>query len=273
MLYELLTIGALLVVSRAALLAVGWLGAWSGCGPEMSRKMLHVAMGAILCPLPWLFDRPGPVLVLCAAYVGLLVARRYLAALDNHVGPVIDGVGRKSVGEFLFPITVATVFVVAAGDRVAYLAPVLILTFADAAAAVVGRRYGMCRYSTPGGCKSLEGSLAFAAVAFACTHLTLLLVGTSGRVESVLIAIIVALALTVVEAVTLGGWDNLLVPLGAWGMLRVLGGLPPGKLAVGAAIAMGAVLVLVVGYAMVGAPAGTREYRTVSGVTRLSRRL
>jgi phytol kinase len=253
---DVLVIVVLLGVSRVALWGVCWFDARAGCGPELSRKLLHVAMGAVLCPLPWLFDRPGPVVALCAVYVGLLIARRYLAALDNHVGPVIDGVGRRSVGEFLFPVAVAVVFVLAGGDRAAYLAPILILTFADAAAAVVGRRYGMCRYATPGGCKSLEGSLAFAAVAFACTHLTLLLVGTTGRAESVLLAIVVALVLTVVEAVTLGGWDNLLVPVGAWGLLKVLGGLPAGSLAVGAAAAMGAVLVLVVAYAVLAGPVG-----------------
>lgn len=273
--YDVFIIGALLAVSRAALWTVARLGEWSRCGPELSRKMLHVAMGLIVCPLPWLFQRPGAGVALCAIYVGLLIARRHLAALDNHVGPVIDGVGRKSVGEFMFPIAVAVVLVLAGGDRTAYLAPVLILTFADAAAAVVGRRYGMCRYATPGGCKSLEGSLAFAAVAFACTHLTLLLVGTTGRVESVLLAIIVALALTVVEALTLGGWDNLLVPVAAWGMLRVLGTLPAATLAVGAAVAMGAVLMLVVGYALAGMSAipEAGEYRTASGPTRLPRRL
>src|SRR4051812_9047802 len=187
MLRDVMLIVGILCASRAALWVVCWWDRHGAGAAELSRKLLHVAMGLILCPLPWLFARPGPVLVLCAIYVGLLVARRFLVALDNHVGDVIDGVGRRSVGEFLFPITVGLVFVLAGGDRVAYLAPIAVLTLADAAAAVVGRRYGMCRYSTPGGCKSLEGSLAFATVAFACVHLTLLLAGEAGRTECVLV--------------------------------------------------------------------------------------
>jgi phytol kinase len=177
-----------------------------------------------------------------------LIARRFLAALDNHVGGVIDGVGRRSVGEFLFPISVAVVFTLSRGDRVGYLAPILVLTLADAAAAVVGRRYGMCRYATPGGCKSLEGSLAFAAVAFASTHLTLLLAGNTGRVESVLLALVVALVLTLVEALVTGGWDNLLVPLGAWGMLKLLAESGAGSLSLLLAGAVVAVLALVATY-------------------------
>jgi phytol kinase len=220
MLHDLLIVGTLLCVSRAALWGVSWFDRRGAGAAELSRKLLHVAMGLILCPLPWLFDRAWPVIVLCAVYVGLLIARRFLVALDNHVAPVIDGVGRRSVGEFLFPIAVAVVFVLSGGDRAAYLAAILVLTLADAAAAVVGRHYGTWRFTTPGGSKSLEGSAAFAIVAFASVHLTFLLLGSAGRVETVLLALAVALTLTGIEAVVTGGWDNLLVPVGACLMIK-----------------------------------------------------
>jgi phytol kinase len=229
---------------------------------EFSRKLLHVAMGLILCPLPWLFDHFWPVALLSATYIALLIARRYLVALDNHVAGVIDGVGRKSVGEFLFPVTVALLFFLAGHDRAVYLAPMLVLSLADAAAAVIGRRYGMCPYPAPGGCKSLEGSLAFAITAFASTHLTLLLIGTTGRVESVLLAVIISLSLTVVEAFVTGGWDNLLVPLGAWGILKVLADVSAGSLALVAAGAMLVVIALVLAYSTVPGFSAGRETET-----------
>jgi phytol kinase len=189
------------------------------------------------------------VVALCAVYVGLLAGRRYLVALDNHVSGVLDGVGRKSLGEFLFPITVAGLFVAAQGDRAAYLIPLLVLTFADAAAAVVGRRYGTVRYPTPGGCKSLEGSLAFAVVTFAAVHLPLLLLGrVAGAWESVLVAVVMALVLAVVEAMATGGWDNFLVPAGALVMLRELAGAGVPPLAVMAGVAGIAVLGLIAVY-------------------------
>src|SRR3954462_11812195 len=86
----------ILAASRAAL--------WGVCRfercatPETARKALHVGMGIVLCPLPWLFDSAAPVLALCAIYVGLLILRRYLVALDNHVSGILDGVGRRSLG-------------------------------------------------------------------------------------------------------------------------------------------------------------------------------
>jgi len=247
---DLTVIVIILAASRVALWCVNQFDRRTAT-PELSRKLLHIAMGLILCPLPWLFDRVGPVYVLSATYIGLLIARRYLAALDNHVAGVIDGVGRKSVGEFLFPITVALLFTFAYREPVTYLAPMLILTLADAAAAVIGRRYGMCPYPTPGGCKSLEGSLAFAITAFASTHLTLLLLGSGGRLESVLIAMVIALTLTIVEAFVTGGWDNLVVPIFAFALLKGLSNTSSSSLTFLAAGAMIAVLTLVVVYAAV----------------------
>lgn len=243
---DILMVVAILFASRGAL--------WVVCrfervaAPELARKLLHVAMGVILCPLPWVFDSAGPVVGLCAVYVALLAGRRYLVALDNHVSGVLDGVGRKSLGEFLFPITVAAVFVAARGDRAAYLIPLLVLTFSDAAAAVVGRRYGTVRYPSPGGCKSLEGSLAFAVVTFAAVHLPLLLLARAGAWESVLVAVVMALVLAVVEALATGGWDNFLVPAGAYVMLKALAGTAVPPLAAMAGAAGVGVLGLVVVY-------------------------
>ena len=243
---DLFMILAFLAASRGALWVVGRFERW--VTPEMLRKLLHVAMGVILCPLPWVFESAWPVIVLCGIYVGLLAARRFLVALDNHVSGILDGVGRKSLGEFLFPVSVGVLFVLARGDRVAYLAPLLTLTFADAAAAVVGRRYGTLRYPTPGGCKSLEGSLAFAIVTFAATHLCLLLMSDAARWESVLVAIVIALALTLMEAFATGGWDNFLVPVGGLLMIKSLAGAGVPPLAVMAGIGGVAVCGLVVVY-------------------------
>src|SRR4051794_39462541 len=243
---DVLMILAFLVASRGALWIVCRFEACAA--PELSRKLLHVAMGVILCPLPWVFSSTWPVVALCAIYIGLLAARRYLVALDNHVSGILDGVGRKSLGEFLFPVSVGVLFVLARGDRVAYLAPLLTLTFADAAAAVVGRRYGTLRYPTPGGCKSLEGSLAFAVVTFAATHLCLLLMSDAARWESVLVAVVIALALTLIEAFATGGWDNFLVPVGGLLMIKSLAGAGVPPLAVMAGIGGAAVLGLIVVY-------------------------
>ena len=164
------------------------------------------------------------MLVLCGVYIGLLIVRRYLVALDNHVSGDPRRGGAEVAGGVFVPGDVAGAVRAVRGDRVAYLVPLLMLTFADAAAAVVGRRYGTLRYPTPGGCKSLEGSLAFAMVTFAATHLSLLLMSDAARWESVLVAVVIALVLTLMEAFATGGWDNFLVPVGGVADAQVAGG-------------------------------------------------
>ncbi len=65
-------------------------------------------------------------------------------------------------------------FVLSDGRTLLYVVPILVLTFADAAAALVGVAFGRLRYSTVGGSKSLEGSAAFLGVAFLCAGMSLL---------------------------------------------------------------------------------------------------
>lgn len=227
MLRDGLLILSLLGAGRGWLFAVRCAQSRFRAGPETARKMLHVAMGLTLTALPWLFDSVPPVAVLCATLLGLLIATPYVPLLDRHVTTVIHGVRRRGVGEFLFPASALALFVLARGTPALFVGPMLVLTLADAAAALVGQRYGMMTYRAPGGRKSVEGSLAFAAVAFAAVHLSLLLLGDGGRAESVLIATVAAVVLAVVEAVSARGFDNVLVPLGAWGLVRGLAGLPP----------------------------------------------
>jgi phytol kinase len=253
--HELLCIFLILAASRAVLAIVCFVSERARMGAEARRKLLHVGLGLLLCALPWIFNRVWPVAALCTMYVALLLARPYVVALDCRVTGVIYGVGRRSVGEFLFPLGVFVPFVLSRGEPALYLGPLLILTLADAAAALVGRRYGTCGYRTPsGGRKSLEGSLAFCVVAFGVTHFSLLLAGKVGRVESVLVAVCVATTLAVVEAVCVGGWDNLAVPLGAWGLMRWLAAMNSGALAVAAAGIFFAVMGIVCVYALMAAP-------------------
>src|SRR3954454_21877937 len=97
---EIAYIVVILLASRAVLWLVCLISNRARIEPETRRKLLHVGLGLVLGALPWVFDRPWPVLALCAVYVGLLAARPFVAALDCRVTAVIYGVGRRSIGEF-----------------------------------------------------------------------------------------------------------------------------------------------------------------------------
>ncbi|MDJ1183088.1 diacylglycerol/polyprenol kinase family protein [Roseofilum casamattae] len=199
--------------------------------PEWVRKLLHIGMGLVTLSFPWLFDSPIPVIALAIAAIAFLGGIKLISPLRDRLGSVTGGVARTSWGEIYFPISVALVFVFADGNLVCYLVPLLILTLADAVAALIGIGYGFHTYSTSEGGKSAEGSIAFFTVAFLSTHIPVLLLTDTGRAESLLMAIIIGLQVMVLEAIAWQGLDNLFIPLGGLIMVKLF--LPMGIPALG----------------------------------------
>ena len=216
-------IAAVLLTLGLALVAIRRVQVRRHLPPEAARKALHVTMSLVALALPWLFDEAWPVVLLVALATGAMLAVRWVPALRDTVGGVLHEVARPSLGDLCFPIAVGALYLLTAHSPVLYAIPLLLLGFADPAAALVGRRHGLAPYDTVDGTKSREGSVAFAFVAFLCVHVPLLLFTPVGRPESLWIAGIVAALATIVEAVSWRGLDNLFVPLGAYAVvLRLL---------------------------------------------------
>lgn len=188
--------------------------------PEWARKLLHLSMGLIALGTPWVFVENAPVIFLSALFVVFLTARHYSPRIRRLCGPVLDGVHRASIGEICFPAGVALSFLLARGDPLLFCLPVLMLTFPDAAAALVGKRWGAIFYPSIGGAKSLEGSLAFVACAVPASYAPLWLFARTGQTEALLIALNLAILLALVEALSPRGLDNLLLPLATSILLR-----------------------------------------------------
>ena len=189
--------------------------------PEILRKGVHVGMGLVVLPLPWMLDGAWPMIVLGGLACATLVATRLIPSLRGGIGTVLGGVDREGLGEIYFAISVTVLFLISQGEWLLYVVPILTLALADAAAAVIGLRYGQTRYQTSEGIKSVEGSLAFFLVTFFSVHLPLLLLTDTGRAEAVLIAVILALLVMMLELVSWRGLDNLFIPLGAHVFLRL----------------------------------------------------
>ncbi|MDQ6824035.1 MAG: hypothetical protein M3007_01035 [Candidatus Eremiobacteraeota bacterium] len=181
--------------------------------PELVRKLMHIGMGLVALTFPWLFRSGVPVYVLAAAAVVLLWLVRHSGLLHRYLGGVIDGVERASYGELYFPIGLALLFWLSGGDPLLYCIPLLILTLADAVAALIGIRYGTARYTTVDGSKSVEGSLAFFLMAFLSTLVPLQLFSDVGRAETLLIALTIGVLVMLIEAIAWRGLDNLLIPV------------------------------------------------------------
>jgi phytol kinase len=188
--------------------------------PELARKLFHIGGGLLGLALPWLTPEPWVVILLTALSIGGLFALTRSRRLDQQAGKVLTSVDRDSLGDLCFPVSVCILFLVARWNLVLYGVPILILTFGDAVAALIGVRYGLKRYASTDGFKSVEGSTAFFITAFFCAHVPLLLGTDIGRAECLLIAAIMGLLVMMLEAVAWNGLDNLFIPLASYILLR-----------------------------------------------------
>ena len=211
---------------------------------ETTRKLLHTGSGLLTLTFPFVFGDVWPVLLLTASSASLLAVVRFVPAVRVRLSGVTTRVGRVSLGELYFPISVAVLFWLTLGsDPLLFVIPILVLTLADATGALVGARYGLTPYT--GSSKSLEGSVAFAVVAFFCIHVPLVVSSDVGRVESLGIAATLSLLVMLLEGSAWRGLDNLFIPIGGYFLLRTFLGLDAPALAARLAVTVGLVTLVV----------------------------
>lgn len=206
----------------AFLLLFAALEVWSrktSVRPETTRKLLHVGSGILTLAFPFVFVELWPVALLSGGAGLVLAAARFVPVLRARCGGVVGRVERASWGEFYFPLSVVILFWLSLGEHeLLFVIPVLVLTLADTAGAVVGTRFGMTRYCDAG--KSVEGSLAFAVVAFVSVCAPLMAWSRVGAPEALMTAATLALLLALLEGAAQRGLDNLLIPIAGYGLLR-----------------------------------------------------
>jgi phytol kinase len=212
-------VGLLMILLLGMLVVIRAAASVFALGPEVTRKLAHIGLGLSTLSFPVLFKSTWPVAVLVAATIVVLAAMRWVPAVRDRWGTVVDGVTRRTGGGLYFPIAAGLLFVVANGDPITFGVPILTLTFADAAAALIGVRYGRTSLRSGDESKTLEGSIAFFTIAFLTTYAPLLLFTTIGRLESLLIAVVFGLLVMMLEAVSLRGTDNLMIPFGGYLLL------------------------------------------------------
>ena len=215
--------------------------------PEWARKLLHVGVGMVGFGFPFVIASRLPVWITCTLAALTMLALRFSKPLKTGLGGVLSSVNRVSLGEFYFLLGLPALFTLSQGGAL-YGTALAILTFADAAAALVGTFRGKHRFSAEPDAKSLEGTLTFFAVSFVIC-VTGLGVNGLGPLEATLAALTVAAMMALLEAVARDGLDNLLLPVCAYLLLRALSGLDAGALGV----ALVTALVIVVGVAPWGA--------------------
>lgn len=184
---------------------------------EHARKFAHVGTGAIAFFAPAFFATHWPVLALAIMFsAALLVSRRFGWLTSIHL-PV-----RRGKGDLLFLWAVYLIFLLAEGNSLLFQVPVLVLTFGDAAAALIGQHYGRIRFRTSVNTRTIEGSMAFIGVAFLCVLFLLLGLTEISLVQCAVFSLLVATIASAVEALSPpGGSDNVSVPVATFFLLEV----------------------------------------------------
>lgn len=221
----------------------------AGAPTEWTRKAVHAGVGVISAFAPAFMRAPY-----VAIAGGVLLSVVFFAAAKSGRLRAVNGVKRASCGAWAFPLAGTALLVVTGGQGPLYVVPMLVVAFADTAAALVGRPFGRRKLPVGDGAKTLEGTLAFAAAAFAATAGALLAVDVApGR--ALLVAAAVAASTAAAEALSHRGWDNAVVPAVAYGAVLAALGEAPAASATGVVVAGAACLAAVLHGVAVRGPA------------------
>lgn len=185
---------------------------------EHTRKVVHVSTGVLALTFPTVLDAFWQVAALCGSFLVLMYVSE-----QRRWFPSITAVERRSYGSWLFALVVFCCFGIQLywGSPLFYYAPLLVLTLADPAAALLGKRLAFVPYHIGGHTKSVGGSLVFLGISFVIIWLSL---AAFGGVPSVWRCGTIALLLAATEGLSSDGWDNLTVPLTTVACLHWLGG-------------------------------------------------
>lgn len=187
---------------------------------EWSRKIIHVTMGGVALTLPFIIENKQTVVFLGVAALAALLTLRLNKRLREGIGTALLGISRKSYGEVYFVFSIVIVYTLHQSTY-EYIISILVLTFADSMAALIGTSYGRSNLAVAGeDTKSREGSVVFFTVAFICALVPLQLMTEIGRAEVLVISFLVGLLGAMIEMVSSNGNDNLLLPLLTYSFIR-----------------------------------------------------
>lgn len=177
---------------------------------ETVRKIVHIGTGNVIV-LAWWLNTPTWLGIGASVLFGAIALLSYKFPLL----PGINSVGRKSLGTFFYAVSIGVLTAIY-WDQAPQFAVIgiLIMTWGDGLAALIGQRFGKHPYTIGDLRKSWEGSLTMALVSFAVT-LLMLLVTQGFNLAILAVSLTVAIAATALETFSKYGVDNLTVPLGS----------------------------------------------------------
>lgn len=182
---------------------------YTKAGTEIVRKVVHIGTGNVIL-FAWLLKIPLWVGVSASVFFSTIAFLSYYVPIL----PSINGIGRKSLGTFFYAVSIGVLIAWFWTLNVPQFAAIgiLVMTWGDGLAAVIGQRFGRHPYKLWDMTKSWEGSLTMGLISFLVS--LAILMATQGNIWQVwLISFAVAMIATGLEAFSKFGIDNLTVPI------------------------------------------------------------
>lgn len=175
--------------------------------PEFTRKVVHIGVGMWAFGTAALFTDKWFAIIPPASFIVL----NYISYRRGTFAAMETG-DTSNLGTVYFPIAFVALIILFFDISKPLMVMLLMpLTWGDSMAAVIGKRFGRRHYTVLGSRRSVEGTVAMFAFSTVAVAGASLVFGAPAEIALVT-GLVLAVAATIVEAVSPGGLDNLLIP-------------------------------------------------------------
>ena len=182
---------------------------------ELSRKIVHIGTGPVI-PLAWWIGIPTNLAITVSIIITISLTINHRLRLI----PAMEDVNRQSYGTIAYGLSITYLLIFLWPEHAAAVsAGVLVMSFGDGFAGLIGPKLRSAHWMIFGQRKSIAGTLTMALVGL----IVLVLISTiSGAFINPLLLIAIACLACILEQIGPWGIDNLTVPIGvAYGWLLI----------------------------------------------------
>ncbi len=207
------------VYAFALLLILEAIRRWRKYPTDFTRKLVHIGAGMWIWGVLLLFDHWWFAIIPTGTFIifnAIFLRFRIFSAMDPKEGATFGTV------YFAFSCTLllATFHLgweqgFPQGYEYVAMAGIMAMTWGDAFAAIIGKRFGTHTYRIAGsGKRTIEGSIACFVATYIAVAVTLTILSPRSLQLLLISALAAAILATLLEAISPAGTDNLTVPIG-----------------------------------------------------------
>ena len=195
----------------ALLIVAEFLSHFPKTDSELTRKIVHIGTGNVIL-LAWWLNITSDIILLASVVASVVAITSYFLPIL----PSVNGVGRQSLGTLFYAISIGILTALFWQEETKQFTAIgiLIMSYGDGMAALIGQNWGKNPYQIWGNQKSWEGSLTMTLVSLCLTIIIFYLIG-DWQWQYIIIASIIGIFATILETFSQIGIDNLTVPVGS----------------------------------------------------------